>query len=325
MSTQRPKVLLTRGDYPEEGVRILKERCDLDIWPEKAAIPRSELLKRVKGVNGIYISLTDKIDQELIDAAGKDLKAVATISVGVDHIDFEATQKAGIRVGYTPNVLTEATAELTVAILLATSRRLFEASKELRIGGWKSWAPLWMCGPGLSGSTVGIFGMGRIGLSVARKLLAFDAARILYTGRSKKKEGDEIGAQFVDLDTLLKESDFVVVTCALTPETTNVFTAEKFALMKPTAIFVNTARGAVVDQDALVDALKNKVIAAAGLDVMTPEPLPVDHPLTKLDNCVLIPHIGSGTNESRRDMSILTANNILAALDGKPMPAEMKK
>lgn len=324
MSTgSKPKVFLTRSDYPKEGIELLRERCDLDMWPEEGAIPHSELLKRVKGANALYIALCDKVNKEVIEAAGKDLKVVATISVGVDHIDVNALRKAGIRVGYTPNVLTEATAELTVAILLATSRRLFQASKELRTGGWTTWSPLWMCGPALSGSTVGIYGMGRIGISVAKKLLAFNVSHVLYSGRGRKQEGDEIGARFVDLDTLCKESDFVIVTCALTPETKGIFTAEKFALMKPSAIFINTSRGTVVDQDALVDALKNKVIAAAGLDVMSPEPLPLDHPLTKLDNCVLIPHIGSATNEARRDMSILTAKNILAALDDQPMPAEL--
>ncbi|KAL1123087.1 hypothetical protein AAG570_002175, partial [Ranatra chinensis] len=253
---------------------------------------------------------------------GPNLKVIGTISVGVDHIDLKLLKERGVRLGYTPNVLTEATSELTVALLLATSRRLFEAHNEIRTGGWKTWSPFWMTGPGLSGSTVGVIGFGRIGQSVAEKLKPFGVLKILYTRSSDKPPEKDIGAIKTDLDDLLRQSDFVVVTCALTELTRNLFTAEKFALMKPTAIFVNSSRGGVVDQDALITALKSGVIRGAGLDVMTPEPLPANHPLLELPNCVIIPHIGSATIEARMAMTELTINNIIAGLEGGKMPAE---
>ncbi|CAH1396766.1 unnamed protein product [Nezara viridula] len=320
----KAKVFVSRDDFPAEGMNLLKERCDLEIWPlKKGLLSRDELVKQIKVKDAFYIALGDKIDKELLKSAGKNFKVISTMSVGLDHIDVAAAKEAKIRIGYTPDVLTEATAELTIGLLIATSRRLFEANKALRCGDWKSWSPLWMCGPGLEGSTIGIFGFGRIGQSVAKKLLAFRVSRILYCGR-KKKEGNEIGAIHTDFDCLLKESDFVIVNCSLTPETKCVFNKDKFSLMKPTSIFVNTARGGVVDQEALLEALQNKVIAGAGLDCMNPEPIPTDHPLTKLDNCVLLPHIGSATFGSRNAMGVLAAQNILAALDDREMPAEIK-
>lgn len=320
----KAKVFVTRDDFPPEGINLLKERCDLEIWPlKKGVLPREELVKQIKVKDGFYIALSDKIDKDLLKSAGENFKVVSTMSVGLDHIDLVAAKEANIRIGYTPNVLTEATAELTIGLLIATSRRLFEANKALRCGEWKSWSPLWLCGPGLEGSTVGIYGFGRIGQSVAKKLLAFGVRRILYCGR-KKSEGDEIGAINTDFDCLLKESDFVIVNCSLTPETKGIFNKDKFSLMKPTAIFVNTARGGVVDQEDLLEALQNKVIGGAGLDCMNPEPIPPDHPLTKLDNCVLLPHIGSATLGARNAMGVLAAQNLLAALDDTEMPAEIK-
>lgn len=319
----KPKVLVTRPDYPQNGIEILKKKTDVEIWPhEKQVMPKEEIVKSIKGKSAIFCCLNDKIDKEVLRAAGPELKVVATMSVGFDHIDIKECNKLGIKVGYTPDVLTEATAELTLALLLATSRRLFEAHNQLKNGGWSAWAPVWMCGPALKGSTVGIIGFGRIGQEVARKLKAFRIAKILYTSRSEKKEGKEIGAQQTTLEELLPASDFVIVTCALTPETHGLFNAKRFALMKPTAIFINTSRGDIVDQDALYTALKDSKIWAAGLDVMTPEPLPTNHPMLQLNNCVLLPHIGSATYQSRMTMCELTANNIICALEGKPMPAQ---
>lgn len=245
------------------------------------------------------------------------------MSVGYDHLDLNEIKKRQIRVGYTPDILTDATAELTVALLLATSRRLLEANSEARTGGWQAWAPFWMCGPGLGNSTVGIVGFGRIGQEVAKRLKPFNVKEIIYFNRSIRKEAEEIGARKVDLDELLTSSDFVIACCALTPETKELFNDQAFKAMKKTAVFVNTSRGAVVDQDALVRALTNGEIWGAGLDVMTPEPLPLDHPLLKLKNCVILPHIGSACIETRKLMAVLTANNILAALQDRQMPAEL--
>lgn len=211
-----------------------------------------------------------------------------------------------------------------MSLLLCTSRRLPEAMHEARTGGWVSWAPTWMTGPGLADATVGIVGFGRIGQAVARRVKAFDTARILYTNRSEKPEAKETGAVKVSFDELLAQSDFVICCAALVPETKELFNKQAFEKMKHTAIFVNTSRGGTVDQNALIEALKNNTIRAAGLDVTTPEPLPLDSPLFKLKNCVILPHIGSATIEARNTMSELTAKNILGALNGTEMPAELK-
>lgn len=246
------------------------------------------------------------------------------MSVGVDHIDIEEVKKRNIKIGYTPDILTDATAELTIGLLLATCRRLLEANQEVHNGGWKAWSPVWMCGPGLSNSTVGVVGFGRIGQAVARRLKPFNVDKILYYSRTDKTEAKALDAERVSFDELLKTSDFIIVTCALTPETNKMFNDNAFNKMKSNSIFINTSRGDVVDQKALVNALQNNTILAAGLDVMTPEPLPLDDPLLKLKNCVLLPHIGSASIQTRKNMAVLTANNILAALNMQKMPAELK-
>lgn len=233
-------------------------------------------------------------------------------------------KKRGIRIGYTPDVLTDATAELTVALLLSVSRRLFEANIEVRTGGWTAWSPGWLCGQGLRNSTVGIIGFGRIGQEVAKRILPFKPAKILFTNRSSKEsEAIEIGAQPVALDELLRSSDFVLVTCALTPETHHLINAATIAKMKPNAIVVNSSRGGLVNQDDLYRALKENRIQGAGLDVTTPEPLPIDSPLLDLKTCVVLPHIGSADVETRAEMCRITACNILAALNDKEMIAEL--
>ncbi|KAL0822010.1 hypothetical protein ABMA28_005390 [Loxostege sticticalis] len=320
----RFNVYITRSDMPDVGVDQLRKECDIKLWEKPSPVPRAEFLKSVAGANAIYCSLSDRIDKELLDAAGPGLKVVSTISVGYDHIDVQECRKRGIKIGYTPDVLTDATAELTLALLLSTSRRLPEAQHEARTGGWVSWAPTWMTGPGLAGSTVGIVGFGRIGQAVARRVKAFNTARILYFNRSERPEAKEIGAEKVSFDELLGQSDFVICCAALVPETKEVFNKTAFEKMKNTAVFVNTSRGGTVDQDALIEALKTNQIRAAGLDVTTPEPLPLDSPLFKLKNCVVLPHIGSASIEARNTMSELTAQNILAALNGKDLPAELK-
>ncbi|KAK7097405.1 hypothetical protein V1264_004391 [Littorina saxatilis] len=191
-------------------------------------------------------------------------------------------------------------------------------------GSWGTWKPMWLCGPGLEGSTVGIVGLGRIGLAVARCLKPFAVSRIVYSGSAERPGAKEINAEFVPLDDLLISSDFVIVCAALTPKTKGMFNKDSFKKMKKTAVFINTSRGAVVQQDDLYKALVDGEIGAAGLDVTTPEPLPTDSPLLKLDNCVVLPHIGSATHTSRSAMSELTARNILAALNNQPMPSELK-
>ncbi|KAL4641755.1 glyoxylate reductase/hydroxypyruvate reductase-like [Arapaima gigas] len=321
---QLMKVFVTRR-IPHEGMRVLTESglCKVSLWDSDEPIPRADLLQRVSGVHGILCLLSDRIDTEVINAAGPNLKVISTLSVGFDHLATDEIKKRGIRVGYTPDVLTDATAELTVALLLATARRIPEGVEEVKNGGWSSWKPLWLCGYGLSGSTVGVIGLGRIGLAIARRLKPFGVKRLLYSGRTPKSQAVEVGAEFVSLDQLVSESDFIVVSCALTPETQGLCNKAFFSKMKKTAIFVNTSRGAVVNQEDLYEALSSGQIAAAGLDVTTPEPLPTDHPLLKLKNCVILPHIGSATYSTRGIMAELSANNLLAGLTGTAMPSEL--
>ena len=226
--------------------------------------------------------------------------------------------------GYTPDVLTDATAELTVALLFATSRRLIEANKDVHTGGWRDWAPFYMTGYSLRNATVGIVGFGRIGQEVAKRIVPFKPKKILYTTRSSRSaEGDKIGAERVPLEEVLSTSDFVILLCALTPETKHLINSKTLATMKPNAILVNCSRGPVIEQKDLYEALKNNVIGAAGLDVTTPEPLPTDSPLLTLSNCVVLPHIGSADIATRTEMSCVTSINIVAALKDQEMVYEI--
>ncbi|KAM3867274.1 glyoxylate reductase/hydroxypyruvate reductase [Diretmus argenteus] len=318
------KVFVTRR-IPQEGMKLLSQagECKVSLWESDEPVPRSELLKGVEGAHGLLCMLSDKIDAEVLDAAGANLKVISTLSVGFDHLALDEIKKRGIRVGYTPDVLTDATAELTVALLLATARRLPEGVEEVKNGGWSTWKPLWLCGYGLSGSTVGVIGLGRIGLAIATRLKPFGVKRLLYSGRTAKPHAAEVDGEFAPLDTLVSESDFVVVSCSLTPETQGLCDKAFFSKMKNTAIFINSSRGAVVNQEDLYEALSTGQIAAAGLDVTTPEPLPTDHPLLTLKNCVVLPHIGSATHSTRGVMADLSARNLLAGVRGTEMPSEL--
>ncbi|KAJ0050945.1 hypothetical protein NL108_009940, partial [Boleophthalmus pectinirostris] len=282
-----------------------------ELWnSDDVPVPRNELLQKVKGVDGLLCVLTEKIDAELLDAAGQwktvrnidgrnlnipmlccssagpNLKVLSTMSVGFDHLNLEELKKRGIRVGYTPEVLTDAVAELTVALLLATSRRLIEAAHEAKTGGWGTWRTLWLCGYELANSTVGIFGLGRIGVAIAERLAPFKVKRFIYTDVAPRPDlASQINAEFVSMDELAKQSDFLAVCCALTPETKEICNKDLFSKMKKTSIFINTSRGGVVNQEDLYEALCSGQIAAAGLDVTVPEPLPTSHPLFTLKNC----------------------------------------
>ncbi|KAJ8272417.1 hypothetical protein COCON_G00112760 [Conger conger] len=321
---QLMKVYVTRR-IPQEGLKVLTEAgvCKVSMWDSDEPVPRAELLKGVSGAHGLLCLLSDRIDTEVLDAAGPSLKVISTLSVGFDHIAINEIKKRGVRLGYTPDVLTDATAELTVALLLATARRLPEGVQEVKSGGWSTWKPLWLCGYGLSGSTVGVIGLGRIGLAIARRLKPFGVKRLLYSGRSAKPQAAEVEGEHVPLDTLVTESDFVVVSCSLTSDTQGLCDKAFFSKMKSNAVFINTSRGTVVNQEDLYEALSSGQIAAAGLDVTTPEPLPTDHPLLTLKNCVILPHIGSATYSTRGIMAALSANNLLAGVMGTAMPSEL--
>lgn len=224
-----------------------------------------------------------------------------------------------------PDVLTDAVADLTIALLLATTRRLIEGSQDVRNGGWKSWAPMYMCGPAIKDTTIGIVGFGRIAQEVAKRIIPFKPKRIIYSNRSnsREKEAREVGAERVSIEKLLSTSDVVILLCALTPETTHLINANTLKTMKKTAVLINCSRGQVVDQDALYDALQSNTIRAAGLDVTTPEPLPTDSKLLTLNNCVIIPHIGSAEIETRQKMARVTALNLLGALKNTEMIYEL--
>ncbi|MGI1690743.1 glyoxylate reductase [Thermoanaerobacter uzonensis] len=308
------KVFVTRA-IPEEGLNLLRKYCEVEVSPYDRMLTKEELLEKVQGKNAVITQLTDKVDKEFFEAA-KDVKIVANYAVGFDNIDLEEATIRGVYITNTPDVLTNATAELAWALLFATARRVVESDKFMRSGKFQGWAPMLFLGKGVTGKTLGIIGAGRIGQAFAKMAKGFDM-KILYTARSPKKEfEEETGAQYVDLDTLLKESDFVSIHVPLTPETRHLIGEKELKLMKKSAILINTGRGPVVDEKALVKALKNKDIYAAGLDVYEREPM-FEEELAQLDNVVMLPHIGSATEEARRDMSILVAQNIIDVIEGR--------
>lgn len=312
----RKKVYVTRR-VPKPGLDLLEEKCDVIVWDSDEAIPKEELIRNISGVDGLFCLLTDRIDDEILEAAGPQLQVVATMSVGFEHIDIEACKKRGIRVCNTPNVSTDSVAELAVSLLLLTCRRLLEGVAAVKKGECGPWKPMWLCGTELSQRTIGIYGLGRIGYGVARRLKPFGIKRIIYNDVCHVGYADDVGAQFVDFDTMVTEADIICVCCNLTSQTKHKFNKNVFEKMKSTAILINTGRGGVVNHKDLYDALTSGQLNAAGLDVTEPEPLPPDHPLVSLDNCIVLPHMGSNTWDSRNSMSETTAKNILAVFEDR--------
>lgn len=313
-----PKVLVTRPIL-EPGMSILKDNSDV-ILPAKPPT-KGELIEYVTNIDGLVCHLTDRIDKDVMDRANK-LRVISTVSVGVDHIDVDEATRRGILVTYTPNVLTETTADLAWALIMAASRRVAEGDRLVRKGEWKKWSIDFMLGYDVYGSTLGIIGLGRIGQAVARRAKGFDMRVIYYDRRRKPEVERKLGIEYRPLEELLKESDVISLNVPLTEDTFHLIDEERLRLMKPTAILVNTSRGQVVDEEALVKALKEGWIAGAGLDVFEREPLPKDGPLIKLDNVVLTPHIGSASYTTRRKMSEIAAINAIRVLQGK-MPLHL--
>ncbi|BFZ23857.1 hypothetical protein BsWGS_26896 [Bradybaena similaris] len=309
----KSRVYVTR-EVHEEAIVLLKEHFDVASWTSDEVVPRSELLEQVKGVDAVFCTISDIIDAELLDAAGPQLKVVATMSVGTLHIDIAECKKRGIVVTNTPDVAADSAAEFTVTLLLMVTRRCLEGAEAVVQGEWGLWKPMWICGNEIINRTLGILGFGRVGFGVARRLKPFGVKKILYHDVIQASMAAEVQAQFVDLDTLFKESDFLVVSCALTGLTRNLINKEVFDKMKPTAILINTSRGPVVNTADLVEALKSGQIAGAGLDVTDPQPLPADHPLVQLNNCIVTPHIGTNSTKARLNMAINTAKNIIHTL-----------
>lgn len=309
------KVFVTRI-IPEEGLKLILENCDAEVWQEETPPPREVLIEKIRDCEGVLTLLSDKMDAEVMDSAPK-LRVISNYAVGYDNIDVEEATKRGIMVTNTPGVLTETTADLAFALILATARRIVEADKYTRKGIWKTWGPMLLLGQDVYGATLGIIGFGRIGQAVARRAKGFNM-RILYYDVQRNEEAErELGAEYRDLHSLLKEADIVSIHTPLTPETYHMIGEKELSLMKPTAILVNTARGAVVDQKALYKALKEKRIFGAGLDVYEKEPIDKDDPLMELDNVILLPHIGSASVETRKRMAIMAAENLLAGLRGE--------
>jgi glyoxylate reductase len=301
------RVFVTR-DLPGGALDRLIAMHEVEVWPGRLPPGRAELLARAPRLDGILSLLTDPVDAELIEAAPR-LRAISNYAVGVDNVDVEAATARGIPVGNTPDVLTESTADLALALMLGIARRLAEGEAFVKAGEWATWEPGLMLGRDLHGATVGIVGYGRIGRAVGRRLEGF-GCELVTTGRS---EG-------VPLEELLERSDFVTLHTPLTPETRGLIGAQALRRMKPTAYLVNTARGPVVDTQALADALHAGEIAGAALDVTDPEPLPGDHPLLEAPNLLVVPHIASATHATRGLMADMAVDNLLAALAGEPMP-----
>jgi len=312
------KVFVTRHLTPEAEEK-LNRFCQAEYWPDETPPPHDVLLEKVKTMDGLLCLLTDPIDKALIDQA-ENLKVISQVAVGVDNIDLEAAAARGIPVGHTPDLLTDATADMAFALILAAARRLGEAIDYTRLGKWQTWALTTLLGEDVFGATLGIIGMGRIGQAVAKRATGFDMD-ILYYNRSRKPEAEAaLGAAYVSLEELLKKSDIISLHVPLNEDTHALIGEQQLDMMKPNAILVNTARGAVIDTDALVEALKSGQIGYAALDVTDPEPLPHTHPLYKLPNAIILPHIGSATRTARNQIALLAVENLIAGLQGKPLP-----
>jgi glyoxylate reductase len=316
----RPKVFVARV-IPDDGLEPVKAATDAVIWPDELPPPRHELLRSIEGCDGVLTLLTDKVDAEFLDRAGPQLKVVSNYAVGFDNVDVAECTRRGIPIGNTPGVLTETTADLAWALLMAAGRRVAEGDRYVRAGRWKTWGPLLLLGPDLHGATLGVVGFGRIGQAVARRAAGFGMG-ILYHDVQRLPDDviGPLGATYADLDELFAESDFISLHVNLTEETRHLIDAEALRKMKPTAVLVNTSRGPVVDGRALFEALRDGVIFAAGLDVTDPEPLPADDPLLTLDNCLVVPHIASASRATRGKMAEMAAANLLAGIRGDRLP-----
>ena len=321
--SNRPKVFVTRV-IPDAGLAKLREACEVDLWMERLPPSRHELIRRARGSHGLLSLLSDTIDGEVMDAAGPQLKVISNFAVGYNNIDVAEATRRGIKVGNTPGVLTEATADIAVALLLAASRCVVSSERSIHAGDWLTWEPMGFLGQELAGKTVGIVGMGRIGTATARRLRGGWGMRVIYSGRSRNEAAEqELQAERVSFEDLLERSDFVSAHCALTSETKHLFDSAAFRKMKRTAVFINTARGPVHVQQDLYAALTEGQIFAAGLDVTDPEPMAADDPLLNLPNCVITPHIASATVQARDAMASIAAANLLAGLEGRPLPHEV--
>lgn len=313
----KPYVYITRK-LDEASLTPLKEVAHVEMWQsEDEPCPREELETQAAKADALLTMLSDQIDEFLLSKA-PNIKVVANLAVGYDNIDLEAAKKRGITVCHTPDVLTESTADLAFALLMASARRIVEASDWIKDGNWTGWGPLLLAGADVHHKTLGIVGMGSIGTALAKRAKGFNM-NVLYHNRSRKREAEaQLGVTYADFEELLKQSDFIVCLTPLTPETKDMFNEKAFDLMKNSAYFINVSRGQTVDEDALYEAVKTGKIAGAGLDVFRQEPVSPSHPLTTLRNVTVLPHIGSASVETRKTMMRLCAENIVLVLQDEP-------
>ena len=311
------KVFITRK-IDQMAIDQISELCEVDLWPGDLPPSREEMLNHAAGIDGILCLLTDKIDAQLLEATGPQLKVISNMAVGFDNVDVTAATRYRIPVGNTPGILTDATADFAFALLMAAGRRVCEAAQYLLDGKWQTWGPSILLGADFRGATLGLVGFGRIGQAMAKRATGFEMRVLYYDPSTQPVPG--LNAQPVqDLDELLANSDFVSLHVPLTEKTRHMVDAAFLSKMKPNAILINTSRGAVVDQTALYEALSKEQIRAAALDVTDPEPLPLDDPLLSLDNCLITPHIASASHHTRTQMAEVAAQNLLLGLQGKPL------
>ncbi|MCX7839134.1 MAG: D-glycerate dehydrogenase [Anaerolineae bacterium] len=314
----RPKVFITR-QLPQPALDLILPECETEMWTDELPPPRAVLMDKVRDVDGLLCLLTDKIDAPLMDNAPR-LKVISNCAVGYDNIDVAAATERGIAVGNTPGVLTETTADFAFALLLAAARRVVEAERYTRAGKWKTWGLTVLLGQDVFGATLGLVGLGRIGTAVAKRARGFEMRVLYYDPQRRPEVETQLGITYADLDTVVRQADFLSIHTPLTETTRHLVNADLLRKMKKTAILVNTARGAVVDQVALYTALREGWIAGAALDVTDPEPIPLDDPLLTLDNCIITPHIASASVATRTKMAVMAAHNLLAGVRGEPLP-----
>jgi glyoxylate reductase len=313
------KIYVTR-QLPERGLKIIKKYFDTEVWPEYAPPPKKIIIEKAKNVDALATLLSDKIDAEVFDAAPK-LKIVSQMAVGFDNIDIPEATRRGIYVTNTPEVLTDTTADFAWALLMAVARRVVEADRYVRTGQWKvGWHPDMMTGRDVHDATIGIVGAGRIGYAMAKRAKGFDMKILFYDVIPRPEMEKDFDAKRTDIDTLLKEADFVSIHVPLMKETHHLMNEQKLKLMKKTAYLINNSRGPVVDEKALYKALKEGWIAGAGLDVFEQEPVSMDNPLLKFDNVVVAPHISSASLETRFKMAEMVADNLVSFFEGKKPP-----
>lgn len=311
----KPRVWLTRSIYQPAIDKIAKV-AEIEIWPAESPPPPEVILEKIKNIDGILTMLTDPIKSTMLDQAAR-LKVISQMAVGFDNIDIESATRCGIPVGHTPGVLTETTADFTWALLMAAARRVVEADREVHQGIWRAWGPDVLTGKDVYGATLGIIGFGRIGKAVARRAAAFSMKVLYYDHKREEQAEQELKAEYCDLDSLLSSSDFISLHTYYTPQIHHFINRQRFAQMKDGAIFINTARGGLVDPDALLWAIESKKLAAAALDVFDPEPIPADHPLLKHPNVIITPHIASASTLTRQKMALIAAENLIAGLRGE--------